>query len=63
MASLCHRYGTRLALEGLRPLIKAKAPWAMARLYEKWVEESRASVNQYVSQCTELWERNSSSLF
>ena len=38
---------------GLNRLMSAKAPWASDRRREKWVEESRAGVNQYLSHLNE----------
>jgi len=62
VASLWHRYGARPAPGGLRRLMRAKAPWARVSWYEKWAEESRAGVNQYLSHLRESRVRNSSSL-
>jgi len=61
-ASLWHRYGARPAPGGLRRLMRAQAPWARASRCEKWVEESRAGVNQYLSHLSESRGRNSSPL-
>jgi len=53
VASQWHRYGARPAREGLKPLMRAKAPWARASLREKWAEALRAGVNQYLSHLSE----------
>ena len=62
IASLWHRYGARPAPGGLRPLMKAKAPWARASRREKWAEESRAGMNQSQSHLSKSGGRNSSPL-
>ena len=62
VASLWHRYGARPAPGGLRPQMRAKAPWVKATRREKWAEEARAGVNQYPSHLSESPGPNTSPL-